>query len=183
MIRFLLPALACLSLVACSAPGGGAGADPSQAARLSLRDYRTDTTLSIVNDGYIARLGVEGETPAMRRVAFYSQKHADSTTKVTEDRVLLAAIRQLEKEGFDQWSSPGRSPEDSPSASSSIEIELASGARHFLRHAGLKANQAQAHLNCYQVFTEIYNVLEQYQSVNPEDFSFESMPVRGAGRD
>ena len=109
MIRFFLVAFVCLSLVACTSTGGGGGADRTKAARLSLRDYRTGTTLSIVNDGYIARLGVEGDTSAMRRVAFYSEKHADPNTKVTEDAVLVATIRQLEKEGFGRWASPGDS--------------------------------------------------------------------------
>jgi len=183
MIRLFLSALVCLSMIACTAPGGGGSATLSKAAKVSLRDYRTGTTLSIVNDGYIAKLGVEGEDADTRRVAFYSEKHADPTTKVTKDEVLLATIRQLEKEGFDRWSSPGRSPGDSSTASSSIEIELASGARHFLRHPGLKENQARDHLSCYRVFQEIYNVIEQYQSVDPDDFRFDSMPVRGAERD
>ncbi len=183
MIRFFLVAFVCLSLVACTSTGGGGGADRTKAARLSLRDYRTGTTLSIVNDGYIARLGVEGDTSTTRRVAFYSEKHADPNTKVTGDAVLVATIRQLEKEGFGRWASPGQSPADSASASSSIEVELAGGTRHFLRHPGLQENQARDHLACYRIFYEIYNVIEQYQSVNPDDFRFESMPVRGAGRD
>ena len=183
MIRFLLPALVCLSMVACTSTGGGGRADLSKAAKVSLRDYRTQTTLSIVNDAYIARRGVEGDNANLRRVAFYSEKHADPTTKVTEDQVLLATIRQLEKEGFARYAVQGRSPEDSFDSSSSIEIELASGVRYFLRHSGMAESQARAHLTCCRVFTEIYNVIEQYQSADPEDFHFDNVPVREAGRD
>lgn len=182
MIRLLIPAFVCLSMVACTAPGGGDSANLSKAAKVSLRDYRSGTTLSIVNDGYIAKLGVRGEDADTRRVAFYSRKHADPTIKVTEDEILLATIRQLDIEGFERWSSPGHSPQGSSSDSSSIEIELASGARHFLRHPGMTEDQARAHLQCYLVFQEIYNVIEQYQSVDPDDFRFERMPVRGAER-
>lgn len=154
----------------------------SKAARLILHDYRTGTTLAIVNDAYIARLGTEGEDADARRVAFYSKKHAVKTTKVTENEVLLATIRQLEKEGFNRWSSPGRSPQGSSSVSSSIEVELASGTRHFVRHPGLQQQEASDHLMCYLVFMEIYNVIEMYQSADPNDFSFDSTPVRGAGQ-
>ncbi len=186
MIRFFFSALLCLSLFACSSTGGAgadSGADESRAAKLSLYDYRTGTTLSIVNDAYITRLGVAGDTSALRRVAFYSQKHANQSTKVTEDRYLLATIDQLEKEGFARWSSQGQAPRDSLTASSSIEIELPSGTRYFLRHSGMQVNQARDHLACSQLAWEVFNFLEQYQSVNPEDFHFERMPVRGAGRD
>ena len=116
MTRFLLLASLLLACIACSTTGSGDRADvaasPGAPKVVTLRDHRSNLRLGIVNDGFLAGRGFEGETPNERKVSYYSTPGNDLMIKVASDRLVDGLIDFLEGQGFTEHSIPGPAPSE-----------------------------------------------------------------------
>ena len=195
MTRFLLLASLLLACIACSTTGSGDRADvaasPGAPKVVTLRDHRSNLRLGIVNDGFLAGRGFEGETPNERKVSYYSTPGNDLMIKVASDRLVDGLIDFLEGQGFTEHSIPGPAPSEEidsvagKSLSTSLEIVRDGRARtwaynlEWARACSLP-RVATRYREARDVFLDIHRELEQYATGGVDDWDFSGSKVKRA---
>lgn len=177
--RTAVLALAVLSLVtlglstaSCGSTAGGKRTGPIPAMRVTMRDFRNGLTFVILNDAWLVKRGIEGDTVKERRLNFQSQSRSmeDSTAKVFEDAVVDAYIHHIETTlELHPLMLDGPIGTTSPIYSSAIEIVEGTNVRHVGGGAGYQSTieEKRNYWSARKAFTEIYNA--QYSLQATED--------------
>lgn len=172
-MRRFLPLLA-LALLAQACGSTGRRPALSEGARVELTDARIGLTLGIVNDAYLVEQGVEGDTPDLRRSAFYSARRADVWTKVADDELIAGLIRALDREGFARYGSEGTV--SGSGAGTALAIATANERRRFMYSRNMSGPELQAYQTCRNAFMDVYNYVPQYQATDPANIRLEERP-------
>jgi len=174
-----------IGALACSSTGGA-----KRQAAGGIADWTTYTsngaiTLRIVSDGWIEGLGLEGEDVAERRGAYFKQHpYVDPTTsgggdslavKICDDEIFGGLVQALDLAEFNRFSQSGPPPARGGGAKGSIALNVRGAQSHFLGVRGMDKESATAFVTCQQVFSQIFNQLEGFQS-GQDSFRFEERP-------
>ena len=167
-VLFLLLWLALLHLTSCGSMGGTTSrgtSSPGTSLQVQFRDPRVGMVLGVVNDQHLRSIGVTGETEDLRRANFYSRKRGDAMTKVASDRIVAGLVQALDSEGFSTYGMEG----GSVGSLEGTVIEINTGGRlsHFRYSKGMPPAALEAYQRCRGLFMDVYNVIPQYQSADP----------------
>lgn len=121
--------------------------------------------LGVVNDQHLRSIGVTGETEDLRRANFYSRKRGDAMTKVASNRVVAGLVEALNGEGFATYGMDGGSV--GSLEGTVIEINSGGSLSHFRYSKGMPPGALSAYQRCRALFMDVYNVIPQYQSADP----------------
>lgn len=193
MIRLpLLSLVLLLAGAACSSTGGGnrSDLDPAEPLAVTFRDYRSGIRVRVVNDGYLLSRGVEGETPELRRAAYYSSPEVDLMTKVATDLVAGKLIEFLEHQGFFEYADDGPAPPETAKAdrlTTSIEVSVDGEARSWLferawTSASPPPREAKRYVVAKNGFLDLHGLIEQYAAGGIEDWDWSGAQLRRGGR-
>lgn len=154
-----------LLAASCASSASASDIEATQSVRLAYRDYRTRTHLVLVNDGYLVRHGIEGETFKQRRSEFYSRPRREVLPKVAEDEVMKGTVDYLFDQGFEQYAAAGEAPAETSAMGSSLEIRVDDSARFMSSYRGISEQELKSFVECVKVFTAVHSNIIQYQSV------------------
>ncbi len=163
-------ALLCVGTTSCNSTGKSRVRDNIPPMRVTMRDFGGGFDLVILNDAWLVKQGIAGDTPQERKTAFQSQrlKPEDSTAKVYEDAVLDAYVQYIEND-LDQKRFMIKGPAGHTSVSFSTALEIMEG--NSVRHVGGGKNvqatieEKKRYWEARSAFTEIYNAQFSLQAV------------------
>ncbi len=133
---------------------------------ITLRDYRSGITLTLIDDSTLIARNVPGDNGALRRAAYYSQLDRQANAKVTEDRYVAGVLEAFDNWGYFGLAGAGPAPERAAEASTSLEVTQDGQSQHMLFSIRLPRSSQEAYQNCRKVFSEVYNRIDQFQSAS-----------------
>lgn len=175
-------AISALAILGCASTDSHTDSSVGLPAEVRFYDSRTGLHMAIVNDSHLAQLGVEGESPDDRRLAFYSAIRGGAGPKVTTDEILEGLIGYLDDQGFERLAASGPLSEGE-SGTISIEVVTGLAARHAVRTKGMSLADAESFNALVLAFYQTYNAIPQYQAYDgqPAEELFQSPEPPGRG--
>ncbi|MDA1264868.1 MAG: hypothetical protein O2816_07305 [Planctomycetota bacterium] len=190
MTRFPLLCLVlycCLGVLpSCASTGGSArGTSAASPVSVTFRDYRSGVRLTIVNDGYLVKMGIKGENADLRRAAYHSSEDVDLWTKILPDEVMDGLISGLDQEGFREHAQSGPAPRETARSSgltSGLEMIVGGNASHWNYNPSWSITSPPAEANRYKKardgFLDVHRKIEQYARGGVQDFDYDGVPIR-----
>jgi hypothetical protein len=133
---------------------------------ITLRDYRSGITLTLINDSTLIARNVPGDNVALRRAAYYSQLDRQANAKVTENKYIAGVLEAFDDWGYFGFAGAGPAPERAVDATTSLEVSQDGRTQHMLFSIRLPRPSQDAYQKCRKVFSEVYNRIDQFQSAS-----------------
>ncbi|HED65808.1 MAG TPA: hypothetical protein ENJ09_09665 [Planctomycetes bacterium] len=123
-----------------------------------LHDYRGEQKLEL-----------DSETRT-DRVQAYSQLRREASLKVQADEVMVALVREMERNGFDDYAQAGRAPSrGSAVVTRALEVNIDGKTRHWVIGPGSSVDEKKSFLAAMGDFVQLYNLTQAFQAIeNPE---------------
>ncbi len=163
--------LLCLgfALGGCQSSGGAAqGPADIKPGSVTYSNAARGNSLSLVSESMLIEMGIPGDTPAERTLAFNSTKRASASVKVCSDEILEGVVQLFDSEGFDQYATVGAADLEDRSSDGVLQVKF-NGVERFLLNsdsAETDPNAKVAFANLLNMFAQIYGEVKQYQAVD-----------------
>ncbi|MEM6674170.1 MAG: hypothetical protein AAF726_15100 [Planctomycetota bacterium] len=163
--RLLVSALIAVPLSACASSGGQEpGNSTGTAGAITLRDYTANSSMTLTSHSELERIGIPGETPADRRLAFYSEERTDASAKVCDDDAIAGLVELFQSEGLDRWYVDGPAPAAGGDRDNAFEVTVDGTTRHVMK--GAMGEDWPAFVECMKGFVGVYNIYEGRSNVD-----------------
>lgn len=163
MLRTLISLLclvSCLGATACVSQGSGGpdrfSVEEGSPGRVTLRDYRSQNELTLVNEAHTDPLEA------------YTEKRSNASTKVTSNEVFRAMLEYFDDQGWSGFSRSGRAPlVGTGSMRWALEVESPTGTvQHVAVSLETPKGTMEPAIECKLGFMQIFDITQQSQAID-----------------